>query len=133
MTSDDGGRSWRSGRPPEPLVDLVMDPGSAQVFLGAGEQRLFLSRDRGRTWHVREQGTGLLAWPQRGRLYLLDDNGRVWLSPDGGRRWQGRGQIGGRPAVLLAVGPEVLYAATHAGEIKDSNDGGATWATRSEL
>jgi hypothetical protein len=133
MTSDDGGRSWRSGRPPEPLIDLVMDPGSAQVLLGAGEHRLFVSRDRGRTWNVRQQGTGLLAWPQGRRLYLLDGNGRVWLSPDGGRRWQGRGQIGGRPAALLAVGADVLYVATHAGEIKDSNDGGVTWATRSEL
>jgi hypothetical protein len=133
MTSDDGGRSWRSGRPPEPLVDLAVDPAAAGVFLGAGETRLFTSRDAGRRWRVREQGTGLLAWPESRRLYLVDGNGRVWLSPDSGRRWQGRGEIGGRPAALLAVAPDALYAATHAGQIKQSNDGGATWTTRSEL
>jgi hypothetical protein len=129
MISDDGGRSWRSGRPPEPLVDLVVDPATA-VVLASGQTRLFVTRDQGRTWDVREQGTGLLAWPRQRRLYLLDGNGRVWLSPDGGKRWQGRGEIGGRPAALLAVDAGVLYAATHAGEIKHSTDGGATWNTR---
>jgi hypothetical protein len=133
MISDDRGRSWRSARPPEPLLDLVVDPASSEIVLGAGEHRLFISRDAGRTWNVREQGTGLLAWPRRNRLYLLDGNGRVWVSPDGGRRWQGRGEIGGRPAALLAVDAGALYAATHTGEIKESSNGGASWTTRTEL
>jgi hypothetical protein len=131
MISDDGGRTWRSRRPPEPLVDLVVDPTSTDRFLAAGESRLFVSPDSGRTWKQREQGTGLLAWPRRDRLYLLDAGGRLWLSPDGGRRWQGRGQIGGRAAALLAVSAETLYAATHEGGIKHSSDGGVRWTTRS--
>jgi photosystem II stability/assembly factor-like uncharacterized protein len=133
MISDNRGRSWRSGRPPEPLVDLVVDPTSANVFLAAGASRLFVSRDSGRTWSQREQGTGLLAWPRRDRIYLLDGGGRIWLSRDGGARWQHRGQIGSRPAALLAVDVEVLYAATHEGEVKRSSDGGVSWMTRSAL
>jgi len=131
MISDDRGRSWHSARPPEPLGDLVVDPTSANRFLAAGESRLFVSPDGGRSWEQREQGTGLLAWPRRDRLYLLDGGGRLWLSRDGGRRWQGRGEIGGRAAALLAVSAEELYAATHDGEIKRSSDGGLRWTTRS--
>ena len=131
MISDDGGRTWLSRQSPEPLIDLVVDPTSADRFLAAGESRLFVSSDGGRTWKQREQGTGLLAWPRRDRLYLLDGGGRLWLSRDGGRRWQGRGEIGGRAAALLAVTAEALYAATHDGVIKRSSDGGLRWKTRS--
>ena len=127
MVSDNRGRSWRSSRPPEPLLDLVMDPGAADQLLAAGESRLFVSPDSGRTWSPREQGTGLLAWPRRDRLYLLDGGGQLWLSRDGARRWQSRSRIGGRAAALLAVSAETLYAATHDGEIKRSLDGGASW------
>jgi hypothetical protein len=130
MVSDDRGKSWRSQQPPEPLIDLVLDPTSADRILAAGESRLFLSADAARTWAPREQGTGLLAWPRRDRLYLLDGGGRLWLSADGGRRWQGRGQIGGRAAALLAADADSLYAATHGGEIKHSIDGGRSWVTR---
>lgn len=127
MVSDNRGRSWRSSRPPEPLLDLVMDPGVADQLLAAGESHLFVSPDSGRTWSPREQGTGLLAWPRRDRLYLLDGGGQLWLSRDGARRWQSRSRIGGRAAALLAVSAETLYAATHDGEIKRSLDGGESW------
>ena len=104
---------------------------TAALVLAAGESRLFLSNDAGRTWKQLEEGTGLLAWPRRDRLYLLDGGGRLWLSRDGGRRWQGEGRIGGRPAALLAIGSDTLFAATHDGEIKHSSDGGVNWTTRS--
>lgn len=131
MISDNQGRDWRSRSSPEPLVDLVVDPTSAGVFLAAGASRLFVSRDAGRTWSQREDGTGLLAWPRRDRVYLLDGGGRIWLSRDGGAHWQQRGQIGSRPAALLAADAEVLFAATHEGELKHSSDGGVSWTTRS--
>lgn len=133
MISDNRGQSWRSRRSPEALVDLVVDPTSAGVLLAAGANRLFVSRDADRTWSQREQGTGLLAWPRRDRLYLLDGGGRIWLSRDGGARWHHRGQIGSRPAALLAAGAEVLYSATHEGEIRHSVDGGANWRSIGEL
>jgi hypothetical protein len=131
MISRDRGGSWRSARPPEPLVDLVIDATSAQRLLAAGESRLFSSGDGGSTWKQLEEGTGLLAWPRRDRLYLLDGGGGLWLSPDGGRRWQQRGDIGGRPAALLATSTGSLFTATHEGEIKHSRDGGVSWTTRS--
>ncbi|HEV3479787.1 MAG TPA: hypothetical protein VG144_10115 [Gaiellaceae bacterium] len=130
MISRDRGGSWRSVRPPEPLIDLVIDPTSAERLLAAGESRLFSSADGGSTWQQLEEGTGLLAWPRRDRLYLLDGGGRLWLSRDGGRRWQQQGDIGGRPAALLATGTGTLFAATHGGEIKHSRDGGVSWTTR---
>ena len=104
MVSNDRGGSWRRVRPPEPLVDLVVDPDSAGRLLAAGESRLFLSDDGGRRWKQLEEGTGLLAWPRTDRLYFLDGDGRLWLSRDGGRRWQGEGRIGARPAALRAPG-----------------------------
>jgi hypothetical protein len=131
MISNDRGGSWRSARPPEPLIDLVVDPDSAGRLLAAGESRLFASADGGKTWKQLEEGTGLLAWPRGDRLYLLDGGGRVWFSRNGGRRWQQRGQLGARPAALLATGSETLFAATHEGEIKLSSDGGVSWTTRS--
>jgi hypothetical protein len=130
MISNDRGGSWRRVSPPEPLVDLVVDPKSANRLLAAGESRLFLSADGGKTWEQLEEGTGLLAWPRGDHLYLLDGSGRFWFSRDGGRRWQQRGQIGGRPAALLATG-ETVFAATHDGAIKRSSDGGVSWTTRS--
>jgi photosystem II stability/assembly factor-like uncharacterized protein len=131
MISHDRGARWRSARPPEPLIDLVLDPKSDDRLLAAGESRLFSSADGGRTWEQLEDGTGLLAWPRGDRLYLLDGGGRLWFSRDGGRRWQQRGHIGGRPAAFLATGTEGLFAATHEGEIKLSSDGGRSWTTRS--
>jgi hypothetical protein len=131
MISRDRGASWRSARPPEPLIDLVLEPNSAAGLIAAGESRLFSSADGGRTWKQLEEGTGLLALPRGDRLYLLDGGGRLWLSRDRGQRWQQRGRIGGRPAALLATDPETLFAATHEGEIKRSSDGGVSWTTRS--
>lgn len=133
MISDDHGRNWRSRPPPESLVDLVVDPSSPRVFLAAGANHLFVSRDAGGTWARRAQGTGLLAWPGRKQLFLLDGGGRLWSSRDGGKRWQHRGEIGGRPAALLAVDASMLYAATHEGEIKQSVDGGASWRAVGDL
>jgi hypothetical protein len=76
--------------------------------------------------------TALGSSPGRGgdRLYLLDGGGRLWLSRDRGEGWEERGRIGGRPAAFLATSSEMLFAATHEGEIKRSSDGGVSWTTR---
>jgi cell wall-associated NlpC family hydrolase len=66
MISRDRGGSWRSARPPEPLVDLVIDPTSAQRLLAAGESRLFSSGDGDSTWKQLEEGTERGSWPGRG-------------------------------------------------------------------
>jgi photosystem II stability/assembly factor-like uncharacterized protein len=61
---------------------------------------------------------------------VVDGLGRVFASADGGRKLVKRGEIGGKPAALLAHG-EDLYVALHDGTIKRSSDGGTTWAVRS--
>jgi len=132
LRSGDRGRTWTAGHPPEPLYDVVVDPISADVMLAAGQSGLVVSRDGGRTWDRGSQRTGLLAWPRRDRLFLVDPNGRTWLSHNGGSRWRALGHIDGRPAALLAVDADSLYAATHEGVIKASTDGGVTWAFRSK-
>ena len=53
------------------------------------------------------------------------------MSADGGRTLTARGEIGGQPAALLAVGEDELYVALHDGTIKRSTDGRATWTVRS--
>lgn len=131
MTSGDRGQSWRSTRPPEPLVDVVVDPDSARRVIAAGDAQLFASSDGGRSWKRLKETSGLLAWPRRDRLYLVDGGGRLWLSRDQGRHWEARGRIGGRPAAFVAVGSETLFVATHESEIKQSSNGGASWTTRS--
>lgn len=130
LTSRNSGRSWRGAVPPEPLVDVVLDPGSPARLLAAGESRLYSSGDGGSTWRQLDEKTGLLAWPRADRLYLVEDTGRVRVSRDGGRRWQDRGRLGGQPAALLATAGETLFAATHDGAITRSSDGGATWTIR---
>ena len=125
MSSRDLGRTWRSRRVSEPLIDLVSDP-VGSVLIAATESGLVRSRDRGTTWSAINEAPGLLAWPLPDRLYLLAVDGRLWRSPDGGRRWEQIAEIGGQPAAFLVNGDR-MYAALHEGQVKQSNDGGRTW------
>jgi hypothetical protein len=133
LVSADGGRSWNELEKPGPIVDLAVDPRNAGRILvasaGGVEEGLFESRDGGESWKRVGEAIGLLAWP--GRLYLVSGGGQVFASGDGGRRFERQGEIGGRPAALVAEGPRELYAALHDGTIKRSTDGGATWTVRS--
>lgn len=133
LVSSDRGRNWNELEKPGPLVDLAVDPADDRriVVASAGglEEGLFESRDGGASWSRVREAVGLLAWPDR--LYLIDGSGQVFASRDGGRGLQGQGELGGRPAALVAEGPWELYAALHDGTIKRSTDGGATWAVRS--
>jgi hypothetical protein len=129
MLSRDAGRTWIERRPPAPLLDLAVDPGDRSHLLAAGGSTLFESSNEGRSWSVRDDRAGLLAWPSRGALFLVDGAGRVFLSTDQGKRWSRIGEIGGQPAALLADGD--LYVALHDGTVKRSSDGGRSWAVRS--
>lgn len=131
LVSADGGRRWNEVRRPAPLVDLAVDPLDGRRLLVATERGVFASRDGGQRWTRVSETVGLLAWPRRDRLYLAAGDGRVLASADGGRRLRARGEIGGRPAALLAGPAGDLYVALHDGTIKRSTDGGSTWAVRS--
>ena len=133
LVSADGGRSWTRLATPGPLVDLAVDPGNERRLVvasaGGPVEGLFASGDGGASWRGVSETVGLLAWPRP--LYLVGGDGRVFASRDGGRSLEGRGEIGGQPAALLAAGPGELYVALHDGTIKRSVDGGATWTVRS--
>lgn len=134
LASTDGGRSWEERERPASIVDVVIDPGDPRrlvATVGGGSEGLYSSRDGGRSWERRSGAVGLLAWPTRERLYLVDGGGRTLASSSGGEGLEPRGAIGGRPAALVAVGRNELYAALHDGTIKRSTDGGRTWAVRS--
>ncbi len=131
MVSRDGGRTWVQHDAPAPVLDLVPDPRRSRRVLAATEAGLFASGDAGANWQMRSESVGLLAWPSPNRLYAVDGRGRVFLSADSGGRWKAVGDIGGRPAALLATAPRDLYVALHDGTIKRSANGGASWTLRS--
>ena len=131
LVSHDGGRTWEDRTPPEPLIDLALDPERPQRAVASGETGLLATGDYGEGWRGLSGGPGLLAWPATGSLFRVDASGRVEVSRDRGSRWEAVGNVGGEPAALEAEGPRDLYVALHDGTIKRSLDGGATWAVRS--
>lgn len=135
LGSTDEGQSWEELELPGPIVDLAPDPSDPQrlvaTAVGGLDQGMYASRNGGKRWSRLNYAIGLIAWPAPERLYLVDGEGKVLRSGDAGRTLAPRGQIGGQPAALLAVGKDELYAALHDGTIKRSTDGGSTWSIRS--
>jgi hypothetical protein len=135
LASADEGRTWKELDKPAPIVDLAPDPGSPQRLLttavGGLDQGMYASQNGGGSWKRLNYAVGLLAWPSAKRLYLVDDQGTVLASRDGGRTLERRGETGGEPAALLAVGNDELYVALHDGTIKRSTDAGSSWTVRS--
>lgn len=135
LASADAGRTWKELDKPARIVDLAPDPGDQKrlvaTAIGGLDQGTYASQDGGQDWKRLNYAVGHLAWPTPERLYLIDDTGTTLMSSDGGRKLTARGEIGGQPAALLAVGKDELYVALHDGTIKRSTDGGATWTVRS--
>jgi hypothetical protein len=128
LVSGDGGHTWEERTPPEPLLDLAVDPRRASHVVASSDRGLFSSRDAGRRWRpLSHDRAGLLAW--NGPLYLADAEGRVHWSDDAGRGWAAVGTVDGQPAAFASQGRE-LYVALHDGTVKQSTDGGRTWRVR---
>jgi len=131
LTSADGGRAFEERSPPAGVFDLAIDPADADHVVVATERGLFASPDTGRRWRpLRGDLAGLLAWPSSERLYLVDGSGTVSRSSDAGREFERVGAVGSRPEAFAADGAGALYVAVHGGEVLASDDGGATWETR---
>jgi hypothetical protein len=130
LVSNDAGRNWDERPPPEPLVDLAIDPSDPDRALAAGESSLHVTRDAGRTWTAVEGPVGLLAWPARRTLYVVAADGVVHRSSDGGRSFRSVGDVGSEPAAAHGEGARDVYVALHDGTIKHSSDRGATWSVR---
>jgi hypothetical protein len=129
MASSDGGRTWKENRPPDPLLDLAIDPQDPDRIVASTEAGLFISRDAGATWRaLHSDRAGLLAWRDDG-LVLVDLAGDVSRSTDGGRRFEPVGEIGGQPAAFATHG-EDLYVALHTNAVLVSGDRGRSWQER---
>ena len=100
MASEDAGRTWEDrslpGFPPEPLLDLVIDPASSDWLIASTERELYETDDSGRSWTRLAPFPGLLAW-QNDTLVLVDAAGGVHTSGDDGRDWARVGEVADSP------------------------------------
>lgn len=131
LVSDDGGRRWKERTPPEPFLSLAIDPSDTDRVIAAGQRRVHVSADAGRTWRPTEGEPALLTWLRSGDLVAVDLTGVVLRSDDVGKSWRRVGSVGGEPASVETGGDDELYAALHDGTVKRSVDGGASWSVRS--
>ena len=129
LVSGDGGRTFEERvAPPEPMVELEVDPGDPRRMLLASERTTFRSEDGGESWRplARSPGTRL-AWPAPDTLYRAESAGAISVSADGGDSWRAVGQVKGEPARLQAPDAGHLYVALKTGAILKSRDGARTW------
>lgn len=136
METTDGGRTWQDVPTNLPGLDLhafvadPADPAHAWTFaVGFG---LFETRDRGRTWELRQSGgwAALMAFAEGGRAVLVGvGQSGLARSEDGGMTWMVLGQPRGQIASLAAsLDGKTLYAGTTEG-LSRSLDGGRTWTS----
>ncbi|MDP9403383.1 MAG: hypothetical protein M3P85_08615 [Actinomycetota bacterium] len=128
MVSEDG-RDWET-RSTTPLFGLAVSPDDADVIVGTGQRGTIRSEDGGRTWRSLDApALTFLSWEAGSGLWGVGVDGTVFVSGDGSGGWERRGELGGRPAALLAA-DGTPYAATEEGAILSSRDGGRTWSAR---
>jgi photosystem II stability/assembly factor-like uncharacterized protein len=129
LVSGDGGRTFEERlAPPEPMVELEVDPGDARHMLLASEQTTFRSDDGGDKWRPLARAPGTrYAWPAPDALYRADGAGTVAVSADGADSWQPVGRVEGEPARLKALDAQHLYLALESGAILESRDGAKSW------
>ena len=129
--STDGGKTFANKRPPDPLVDLEVDPADPRRWVASTQSGIFTSSDQGGAWRQRDPvPNARLAWPESSTLFRIDPGGRVKRSEDGGETWQDVGSTGGEPRALFAASADELYVVLLDGTVKQSTDGGATWSDR---
>jgi photosystem II stability/assembly factor-like uncharacterized protein len=111
---------------------LAISPHDDRAAAVSGEQRVYSSRDGGRSWSaVASPAAGLLVWT-RGGVLLLDFDGRVWQAADLDGSWRQTGEVGGQPAAFESGAEGELLVALHDGTIKRSTDAGRSWTVRAQ-
>jgi hypothetical protein len=131
LVSDDAGRTWEPKTAPMPLVDLAVDPGDPDRWVGTTETGIFITDDAGGSWRQRDPTPNVrLAWHEDGDLYRIDPGGYLKVSGDGGNSWEDRGTTGGEPHALTVSEDGMIYAALLEGAVKASDDGGETFTDR---
>jgi photosystem II stability/assembly factor-like uncharacterized protein len=168
LITEDGGESWRrlEGEGiPEPREGeygfaasgtniATFGANGIAIVSGGTAARVFLSRDRGRSWEVVETpmafgspSTGIfsIAFNDRGEAMAVggdyqndqDTRGTVAYSRDGGRSWtlsQEPNDVGFRSGVAWRDHPELpLWVAVGTSGSSYSSDGGRSWVTFDSL
>ena len=129
--STDGGKTFAGKRPPDPLVDLEVDPEDPKRWVATTQSGIFTSSDQGTTWRQRDPvPNSRLSWADGGALFRIDPGGPVKRSDDSGETWEAVGTTGGEPRALHAKNDKELYAVLLDGTVKQSTDAGATWTDR---
>jgi photosystem II stability/assembly factor-like uncharacterized protein len=129
LVSGDGGRTFEEHvAPPEPMVELEVDPGDPRRMLLASDRTTFRSQDGGKRWRPLDRAPGTrLAWPAPDALYRAERAGTISVSTDGGDRWRPVGSVEGEPTRLKAVDAQHLYVVVDSGAILESRDGARSW------
>jgi hypothetical protein len=132
--SRDGGRSWETRTPPDPPIDVVVNPADSNHWAVSTEQGTFVSTNGGQSWRPRDTTFGArLVWPSEDSLFSIDRNGMIRVSKDGGRSWEDRGEVGGLPSEVTSGRKNELLVAVIGGKLRRSRDGGKTWSTAATL
>ncbi len=131
LVSSDGGKTFEEHiAPPEPMVELEIDPGDARHMLLASEQTTFRSENGGDKWRPLARSPGIrYAWPAPDALYRADGAGTISVSADGADSWKPVGRVAGEPARLKALDADHLYVVLKTGAILESRDGAKNWKT----
>ena len=129
LVSSDGGKTFEEHiAPPEPMVELEIDPGDARHMLLASEQTTFRSENGGDKWRPLARSPGIrYAWPEPDALYRADGVGTISVSADGADSWKPVGRVKGEPARLKALDADHLYVVLKTGAILESRDGAKHW------
>jgi hypothetical protein len=132
--STDGGRSWETRTPPDPPIDVVVNPADANHWAVSTEQGTFVSTNGGQSWRPRDTTFGArLIWPSEDSLFSIDRNGMIRVSKDGGRSFEDVGEVGGLPSEVTSGRKNELVVAVIGGKLRRSRDGGKTWSTAATL
>ncbi|WP_153067048.1 DUF11 domain-containing protein [Steroidobacter cummioxidans] len=116
---------------------LVFHPAAAGVLYSIVEERFYVSTDNGMSWTARPKEfsdtlTALVVDPTNGDvLYVFEINSGLWRSADRGETFTFVGAGGSDAGVIdLAISHDGmrLLAATAAGALLKSDDGGAHWS-----
>ena len=129
LVSGDGGKTFEEHiAPPEPMVELEIDPGDVRHMLLASEQTTFRSENGGDQWRPLARASGTrYAWPAPDALYRADGVGTISVSADGADSWKPVGRVEGEPARLKALDAKHLYVVLKSGAILESRDGARSW------
>jgi photosystem II stability/assembly factor-like uncharacterized protein len=132
QASRDGGHTWTvTGSPPAPMISIALSPIDPTSVYAATRAGLFKSSDLGATWVRAKAGEGpvtMVSAADDGSLYAYDlVDGLIHLAP-GAEQWTSIGEPLQDDAILhFTVKEREMAAATHAGRLVKSIDGGKSW------